>query len=101
MKLLKTQESSEEFDLPAEAFGDPVFVQGGTKRSAGCAILVRSGGRYKLFTEGRDLVKFLEGEGHFKWARGELPFRAGDTFLAEKTGEYEINGKCVFIAVRK
>lgn len=101
MKLLKTEERSEELNFPAEKFGDPVTVQGGTKRTAGNAILVQSGGRYKLFSEGRDLIKFLEGEGHFKWARGELPFRAGDTFLAEKTGEYEINGKCAFIAVRK
>ncbi|MGN1077608.1 MAG: hypothetical protein ACI4ST_03755 [Candidatus Gallimonas sp.] len=100
MKLIKTEEDLSVSDFPAEKFGEPVTVQGGTKRSAGNAILVQSGGRYKLFTEGRDLIKFLEGEGHFKWARGELSFRAGETFLAEKTGEYEINGKCAFIAVR-
>ena len=31
---------------------------------------------------------------------GETPFAAGDIFLAEAIGEYELSGACEFIAVR-
>ncbi len=57
--------------------------------------------RYKLFTEGRDELYILSGSGHFKWARGETPFAAGESFVAENAGEYELNGACTFIVARK
>lgn len=50
---------------------------------------------------GTDEVTFLEGAGHFKWARGETPFAAGETFLVQACGEYEINGACAFIVARR
>ena len=54
-------------------FPPAVKVQGGEKRALGNMLLVTSGGRYKLFTEGCDYVRVLEGKGHVKWARGEYP----------------------------
>ncbi len=88
------------FSLPLDAFTNPVNVQGAEKREYQNALLITSGKRYKLFTNGVDRIKILEGEGHFKWARGETPFRAGDCFSLEQTGEYEVNGKCAFLIVR-
>ena len=32
----------------------------------------------------------------FKWQRGELPFAAGDAFLAEGLEEYDLYGEGVF-----
>ncbi len=98
---LQTPPSEVVFDLPTDALSEPVKVQGGYKRVYQNVLLVESGGRYKLFCTSRDYIKFLAGEGHFKWARGETPFVCGDVFLAEEVGEYEINGNCTFTVVRQ
>lgn len=86
-----------------ETLGEPVCVQGGKKRAKDGFLYVESGGRYKLFTEGVDYVKILslQGKGFIKWARGEFPLSEGDAVAAEQPGEYEINGKCAFMAIRK
>ncbi len=98
-KLVKLAECEESFD--GTDFSEPVKVQGGQKRTSGNLLEIRSGGRYKLFTISRDFIKIVEGNGHFKWARGETPFIPGDIFLAEEVGEYELNGAGVFLILRK
>lgn len=98
-RLTKLNDCAETFE--GAVFSDPVKVQGGLKYECGNLLKIESGGRYKLFTETRDYIKILEGGGHFKWARGETPFSAGDIFLAEEPGEYELNGKGVFLILRK
>ncbi len=75
-------------------------VQGAHIGKSGNALLIVSPRRYKLFTEGTDRVKILEGAGFFKWKRGETPFRAGDCFAVCKVGEYELNGAGTFIVLR-
>lgn len=65
------------------------------------AFSLRAPERFKLFTEGTDLVKILEGHGHFKWKKGETDFAPGDCFEAENPGEYEVNGSGKFLVVRK
>lgn len=100
MKLTKLSGCTENFENVAE-FSEPVKVQGGLKCESGNLVKVVSGGRFKLFTKTRDYVKFLAGNGHFKWARGETAFAEKDVFLIEEAGEYEINGKCEFLVLRK
>lgn len=95
-----TEPPAVSFDIPEADFSEPVRVQGGQKRTCGNAVRVSSANRYKLFTEAKDYIRILSGEGRFKWARGETPFSAGDFFLADGIGEYELNGACEFIAVR-
>lgn len=99
MKLQKVQIAA---TLPAEEefnFSDKP-VQGAKLGRKENALFIRSPRRYKLYTDGTDRVTFLEGSGHFKWARGEVSFQAGESFLVEACGEYEINGACVCIVVR-
>ena len=98
-RIAKLNDCAETFEN-AE-FQDPVHVQGGLKYTNGNLLKIESGGRYKLFTDTCDYIKFLQGSGHFKWARGETDFSAGDIFIAQETGEYEVNGKCVFLVLRK
>lgn len=100
VKLIKLTDKDSRFE-ERYAFGEPVKVQGGILRKCGNALLAESGGRFKLFAEGKDHIKFLKGSGFFKWARGETRFSEGDMFLAESTGEYEINGKCSFLLIRE
>lgn len=76
-------------------------VQGARTGRRGNARFVDSPRRFKLFSEGNDVVCFLRGSGHFKWQRGETPFAAGDAFRIEGEGEYEVNGPCAFIVVRE
>ena len=90
-----------DFSIDRLLFSPPVRVQGGQKRAYENILLVESGGRYKLETQSVDRIKILTGSGHFKWARGEISFCAEDIFVAEETGEYEINGVCSFIVMRK
>lgn len=75
-------------------------VQGAAIAAQGEYLCVRSPRRYKLFTEGEDVLLVLAGGGHFKWKRGELPFAAGDCFCISAVGEYEVNGACTFIVRR-
>ena len=86
-----------ETDIPFEA---PVCVQGGTVEKAGALSRVNSR-RFKLFTDSTDYVKILRGSGFVKWSRGELPFSEGDVIVAEKVGEYEINGADCFLVSRR
>ncbi len=88
------------FNYADADFSAPVRVQGAEKRVYGSALKVCSDKRYKLFTETKDYIKILSGGGFIKWSRGETPFAAGDIFLAEAIGEYELSGACEFIAVR-
>lgn len=86
-------------DAGAFAFSDRT-VQGARLGRAGDSLYIFSPRRFKLFAEGRDEVVIVRGAGHIKWARGELPFRAGEHILAEECGEYEINGDCEFAVLR-
>lgn len=100
---MKIQKIRQENVLPEEkdfAFSDKT-VQGAKLGKKDNFLFVRSPRRYKLFAEGTDEVTFLEGAGHFKWARGETPFAAGESFLVQDCGEYEINGACAFIVARR
>lgn len=103
MRLTKTTNAAHlaQFDRPMPAFSQPVKVQGGTRSSAENMLLVQSGGRFKLFTDGCDLVKIVRGSGHFKWARGETAFCEGEVFLLEQVGEYELNGACDALIIRE
>lgn len=76
-------------------------VQGARLGKNGSALLVEGAKRFKLYTDKKDLVKILEGDGHFKWKRGETDFSAGDCFEADGVGEYEINGSDKFLVIRK
>ena len=101
--IMNIQKTEQKTALPVEeefAFSDKT-VQGAKLGKKDNFLFVRSPRRYKLFTEGTDEVTFLEGAGHFKWARGETPFAAGETFLVQACGEYEINGACAFIVARR
>ena len=100
MKIMRIQPPA---GLPAEAdfSWQEKTVQGARCGRADGARIVRSPRRFKLFCEGRDELLFLDGNGHFKWARGETPFAAGQAFCIEGEGEYEVNGPCTFIAVQK
>lgn len=98
MKILKTDETINVRDFE---FCDPVKVQGGLKSECGGVLKIESGGRYKLFTETNDLIFVSEGKGFVKWARGEFAFSAGDSFVIDGAGEYELNGKGVFFVKRK
>lgn len=82
-------------------FPPPVKVQGGEKRALGDMLLIQSGGRYKLYTETQDYVRVIEGKGHIKWARGEVPFSEGDILLLDGVKEYELNGRGRYCIVRR
>lgn len=86
--------SVEEFEMQENT------VQGARIGKKGNDLLIVSPRRYKLFTSGMDRVKVLEGNGFFKWKRGETKFSAGDCFEVSDVGEYEINGNGTYIVVR-
>ena len=90
------------FSLPEENF---VFkegrVQGAKLGKSGGALLVKEAERFKLFSEGKDFLKILEGNGYFKWKKGEIPFASGECFEIDAAGEYEVNGSPKFLVVRK
>ena len=80
---MKIQKIIQERALPAETefvFSEKT-VQGAKTGKKDDLLFVRSPRRFKLYTDGCDEVTFLEGAGHFKWARGETPFAAGDCFI--------------------
>ena len=96
MKIVKTDPPAH---LPAAdefAWRDTI-VQGARTGALGDMLIVRSPRRYKRFSKEKERVCFLAGSGHFKWARGETPFGAGECFCIDGEGEYEINGACEFI----
>lgn len=99
MKIEKIQESApcareEEFIFSEKT------VQGARVGKKDGALYVVSPRRFKLFSEGTDTVHILAGSGHFKHARGETDFAAGESFRLHEPGEYEVNGNCSFIVVR-
>lgn len=98
MELRKTG-SAAAFVQEDFVFSDKT-VQGARLGKRGDDLFVCSQRRFKLFSEGVDEVHFLEGNGHFKWARGETDFAAGDAFRVAQAGEYEVNGKCTFVVLR-
>ena len=90
-------------DLPAEesfTFSDKA-VQGARLGKRENMLYVISPRRFKLYADRADTLTFLAGSGHFKWARGETDFAAGDTFRVEGEGEYVVDGACTFIAKRE
>lgn len=98
MKLAKTERGS----LPAkENFSfTGKKVQGAEIGMFGSARYVISPRRFKTVCDDTLAVHILQGNGHFKWARGEMPFSAGESFLAENIGEFEINGNSEFLLLR-
>lgn len=98
---LETLPETISFEYDEACFSEPVRVQGASKRDCGDMLLIDSEKRYKLFTQSCDYVRILSGGGSIKWARGELPFSADDIFCFDQAGEYELNGKCRFLVVRK
>ena len=102
MKLLKigAEEFAAALPSPVPPYGAARRVQGADVQTAGALTRIVSGGRYKRFPAGKELVRIERGAGHFKWARGETPFAAGDCFLAEGLEEYELNGAGEFTALR-
>ena len=87
--------AAEEFEFSDKA------VQGATLGKRENMLYVVSPRRFKLYADKADTLTFRAGSGHFKWARGEKDFAAGETFRIEGEGEYEVNGNCTFIAVRE
>ena len=75
-------------------------VQGANIFQQASVLYAVSPKRYKLFTNGLDIIYFFDGVGHFKWARGEINFQKGDCFQVESVGEYDVNGNCSFAVTR-
>lgn len=98
MELTKTRAQ-----LPPEkssfSFSDKT-VQGARVGKNGADLYICSPRRFKLYAEGCEKLCIVAGEGFLKWARGEIAFRAGDCFLADRCGEYEVNGNSEFAVLR-
>ncbi len=103
MNLTRLTAMPENIDLPPshEAFGEARSVQSGSVRSCKNLLLIESGGRFKRFCTGTEIVRIEQGSGHLKWKRGELPFAEGDIFAAEDVGEYDFYGGGVFLIVKE
>lgn len=100
MLITKTKAAAELPDADQFEFSEKT-VQGAKLGKRENMLYVISPRRFKLYADGADTITFLSGGGHFKWARGETDFAAGDIFRIEGEGEYEVNGNCTFIAVRE
>ncbi|MBO5525684.1 MAG: hypothetical protein J5993_02945 [Clostridia bacterium] len=74
-------------------------VQGATIGKKDDALFIVSQSRYKLECDQKHLVYIAEGNGHFKWKRGEKDFHRGEGFLLEKIGEYELNGRGKYLII--
>lgn len=98
MKLQKI--GTEGFIPPACVFGAPRHVQGAEVQTAENAVRIVSGGKFKRFPAGDELLHIVRGTGFIKWARGETAFAAQETFRAEGLEEYELNGEGEFLVVR-
>ncbi len=94
IQLKETLPREEEFTFSEKT------VQGARVGKKEGAQLIISPRRFKLFSEGTDIVHILSGSGHFKHARGETDFSAGERFCLQNAGEYEVNGNCVFLVLR-
>jgi uncharacterized cupin superfamily protein len=105
MYIRKMTDETERAAFSALSRQDFIFgekkVQGAKMGKFENALLVKDAARFKLYTDGKDLIEILSGEGHFKWKKGELPFTQGDCFEADGVGEYEINGSSEFLVIRK
>ena len=103
MNLTRLTAMPENIVLPPshEAFGEARSVQSGSVRSCKNLLLIESGGRFKRFCTGTEIVRIEQGSGHLKWKRGELPFAEGDIFAAEDVGEYDFYGGGVFLIVKE
>ena len=100
MKISRIERTGE---LPAAEefeFSDKT-VQGAKLGKREKMLYVVSPRRFKLYADKADTLTFISGSGHFKWARGETDFAAGESYRIEGEGEYEVNGNCTFIAVRE
>ena len=104
-RVLRKSNGVHAVEFPDRGIWAAVFgagkVQGARLGKNGNCLLVEGAKRFKLYTEQTDLLRILEGNGHFKWKQGETDFRPGDCFEAEKLGEYEVNGSEKFLVVRK
>lgn len=74
-------------------------VQGAYIAKTEEAIFVVSSSRFKSETKPTQKVYVLEGKGHFKWKRGEKDYEAGQAFLLDGIGEYELNGKGKYLII--
>ncbi|MBP5242474.1 MAG: hypothetical protein J6Z36_02145 [Clostridia bacterium] len=101
MKITKLQEENQTFPSAEEFVMQETPVQGAQIGKRENDLYIVSPRRFKLFTTGMDRVYILEGNGFFKWKRGETKFSAGDVFTVEEVGEYEINGNGKYFVVRK
>lgn len=82
------------------AWSEPRTVQSGSVRSGENALLIRSSGRFKRFSDAKEYLRIEEGGGYIKWKRGELPFSAGDVFFADAPEEYDFYGAGKFLIVK-
>ncbi len=101
-RMMKISKLEREITVPQESdfTMQENTVQGAKIGKKDNALLIVSPRRYKLFTDDSDIVVILEGNGFFKWKRGETKFIAGDIFEVSQTGEYEINGNGKYIVIR-
>lgn len=102
-KYIKKISSDEKFDFDEKDFTKREgTLQGAKVLDKDNSMIIYSKKRFKLFSENTDYVKVLslESEGHFKWSRGELPFKEGDAFEVNSVGEYELNASGKFLVIR-
>ena len=95
MKIVKMAGGARRQEESGFTFSDKK-VQGASVGKKDDDLYIISPRRFKLYTEGTETVHVLSGSGYIKWKRGEIPFAAGDAFLTEAPGEYELNGACEF-----
>ena len=78
-------------------------VQGaliGKHKKDGRILYIDSPRRFKLFSDGLNILVIESGGGTVKWKKGETQVFAGKVYRAEDIGEFEINGDCRFIFVK-
>jgi len=103
-KYIKKLESSNGLNFTESDFTfSSAPLQGARVGKNKNALYVISPKRFKLYTDSADELKILKlnGEGHFKWSRGETPFAEGDAFEICGVGEYEVHADCTFALIRK
>ncbi len=103
-KYIKKMEDSDIFSVKEENFVySEKSVQGAKTANFKNALLIESPKRFKLFTEEVHFVKILKSAdgAHFKYSRGELPFKEGDCFEVNGVGEYELNGDGIYLVIKE